>query len=93
MSNELSNNVPLFWRDTYLGNNSDITMVQVVEAFVKNVPGMAAVDIGNCLIHLMIFCKSGSPTDLQQATEYLDHCNSFYYGINPNWNATKGENK
>lgn len=90
MANEYSQNIPMIWKDDYLFE-SGVTFLQIVEAFVKNVPGIAAMDIGNCLDHLMIFCRSGCPADLEKATQYLNHANSFYYGINPNWNAKKGE--
>lgn len=90
---EFDDRVPLFWRTTYL-KNDDITFSKIVGAFVDGLPGMAAVDVANCLIHLMIFCNTGQPTELQQATEYLTHANLFCYGVNPNWNAgpIKGEN-
>lgn len=94
MANEFNENVPEIWKDNYLGENSDISLLKIVGTFVDKLPGMAAIDIGNCLIHLMKFCQSGGPRELQKATEYLNHCNNYYYGINPNWNSSewKGEN-
>ena len=90
---EFNNQIPLFWRTDYLKSDV-VTFAQIVNEFVDGVPGMAAVDIANCLIHLMVFCRGGGPLELQKATEYLNHANLFCYGINPNWNAEpiKGEN-
>ena len=79
--------VPIIWQDDYLGSDSKITFTQIVDAFVNGVPGMAAVDVANCLIHLMSFCRCGSPMELQRAVEFLNHANNHYYGINPNWDA------
>jgi hypothetical protein len=88
MANEVRDDIPMEWRDDYLFDSS-ITFEQIVNAFIAGVQGMAAVDVANCLIHLMIFCRSGCPSDLQKATEYLNHANNKYYGINPDWK--KGE--
>ena len=91
---EYDDRIPICWRTTYLNKDGKITFTEIVNAFVDGLPGMAAVDVANCLDHLMIFCNGGGPLELQKATEYLTHANLFCYGVNPNWNATpvKGEN-
>lgn len=83
--------IPVIWKDDYLGTDSPITFTQIVYAFVDGVPGMAAVDISNCLIHLMSFCRNGNPQEIHRATEFLNHADIHYYGIRPNWNMSKND--